>query len=342
MRPRFEGTLGPDAGACTAFGACHAQTETFGGTPKCFGRERPVLVLTGDRTGSCTIVITTVPRSGGIMIRLLVVICAIFTGFSAFGQDRRASHCIVLAQSIPEARFVHSASFGAPLPDEYSVRLNYVQHATFLLETHGGLSAATDYTGFLGTPDFVPDVVTMNNAHSSHWTAIPDDRIQSILRGWGKPGTAADHSVNLGEMYIRNVTTDIRNRFDAGRVEDGNSIFIFEVAGLCIGHLGHLHHEPSDSTYAAIGRLDVVMAPVDGGMTVPRPTLVKMLKRMRSSVVIPMHWFGPGNLQLFLDEMSDEFLIDRTGRSFIEVSLRSLPSRPTIVVLEPRYLEDPF
>jgi hypothetical protein len=26
-------------------------------------------------------------------------------------------------------------------------------------------------------------------------------------------------------------------------VPDGNSVFIFEVAGLCIGHLGHLHHE---------------------------------------------------------------------------------------------------
>jgi L-ascorbate metabolism protein UlaG (beta-lactamase superfamily) len=276
------------------------------------------------------------------MIRLLLVICAICTVFPAYAQDRRASHCIALAQSIPDATFVHRAKLGAPLPDEYSVRLNYIQHATFLLETHGGLSAATDFTGFLGVPGFVPDVVTMNNAHSSHWTALPDERIPNILRGWGAPGQAADHNLDLGEMFVRNVTTDIRNRFDAGRVEDGNSIFIFEVAGLCIGHLGHLHHEPSDNTYAAIGRRDVVMAPVDGGMTVPRVTLVKMLKRMRSSIVIPMHWFGSGNLQLFLDEMSDEFQINRTGRSFLEVSLRSLPSRPTIVVLEPKYFEDPF
>ena len=38
---------------------------------------------------------------------------------------------------------------------------------------------------------------------------------------------------------------------------DGNSIFIFEVAGLCIGHLGHLHHELDEGHYAEIGRLDV-------------------------------------------------------------------------------------
>ena len=44
----------------------------------------------------------------------------------------------------------------------------------------------------------------------------------------------------VDDVYIRNVPTDIRN---GGAMEaDGNSIFIFEVAGLCIGHLGHLHH----------------------------------------------------------------------------------------------------
>ena len=81
--------------------------------------------------------------------------------------------------------------------------------------------------------------------------------------GWRTGGVPADHYLDLGEMLVRNVTTDIRDRFGGGfRIEDGNSIFIFEVAGLCVGHLGHLHHEPSDDTYAAIGRLDVVMAAV--------------------------------------------------------------------------------
>ena len=65
---------------------------------------------------------------------------------------------------------------------------------------------------------------------------------------------------------MRNVSTDIRVAARRRHVEpSGNSIFVFEVAGLCIGHLGHLHHEPDAEQYAALGRLDVVMAPVDGG-----------------------------------------------------------------------------
>ena len=50
-------------------------------------------------------------------------------------------------------------------------------------------------------------------------------------------------------------------------IRDGNSIFIFEVAGLCIGHLGHLHHKLDDSHFAQIGRLDILMVPIDGTYT---------------------------------------------------------------------------
>lgn len=210
------------------------------------------------------------------------------------------------------------------------------------METAGGLTAATDFTGFLGATSLIPDVVTMNHAHSTHWTPNPDPAIPHVLRGWtDADGPPADHWLDLGEMMIRNVSTDIRSRWGDGTVEeDGNSIFIFEVGGLCIGHLGHLHHEPSEAEYAAIGRLDVVMAPVDGGMTLPVDTLVRMMDRLRSSVVIPMHWFGSHTLEYFLAELSDTFDIQRTGSSYVELSLRDLPDRPTVMLLEPRWLRD--
>ena len=259
--------------------------------------------------------------------------------FTLAAQERKPSHCIALVD-VPGMTFVHKAKFADPL-EEHSVRLNYIDHATFILETAGGLSVATDYTGFLGVRDFVPTAVTMNRAHSSHWTARPDPRIPRVLRGWNPDGrSAADHHLDLGEMLIRNVATDIRGRFSGEVDRLGNSIFVFEVGGLCIGHLGHLHHEPDAAQYAALGRLDVVMAPVDGGMTLDLPTMIKVLKRLRSSVVIPMHWFSSLSLDQFLAGMEDEFEIDRTPTSFLEVSLRSLPSRPTVKVLRPAYLRD--
>jgi len=181
----------------------------------------------------------------------------------------------------------------------------------------------------------------MNHAHSSHWTAMPDARIPHLLKGWGDGRVPQDHHVDLGEMLVRNVPTDIRNRWDGGVEKYGNSIFVFEVEGLCIGHLGHLHHEPDDMQYAALGRLDVVMAAVDGGMTMDLPRMIRTLKRLKSSVVIPMHWFGPANLDRFLAGMADDFVIENTGATSTLIGLRTLPDRPTVRVLRPRALSDP-
>ncbi len=273
------------------------------------------------------------------MLRLAIAALLTILATTASAQDRRISHCIAIANADPALEFVHQASWQAPLPDEFTVRISYVDHSMFLLQTPGGLNAVTDYNGFIGALDWLPDIVTMNNAHGTHWTSFPNPDIPYILEGWRQEGLPADYNLDLGEMLVRNVTTDIRDRFDAvTRVKDGNSIFVFEVGGLCIGHLGHLHHEPNEQQYAALGRLDVVMAAVDGGLTVDTPTMIRIVNRLKSSIVIPMHWFSRGSLETFLAGVSEDFAIDRTGETSMEVSLRTLPSRPTVVVLEPRFL----
>lgn len=255
-------------------------------------------------------------------------------------QDtRRPSHCIAVADAAPGLEYVQLASWTDPVPD-FSLRLTYIAHASFLIQTQGGLDVVTDYTGFLGATDMVPDVVTMNHAHETHWTATPDPRIPHVLQGWGETfGTGIDHHLDLGEMLVRNVSTDIRSRF-GGDEPRGNSIFIFEAEGLCVGHLGHLHHEPTQAQYAAIGRLDVVMVPVDGGFTLDVDSMTGIVERLRSSIVIPMHWFSGFALERFLEEVSDVFVIDRRDTNTLEVSLRDLPARPTVIVLQPDWLRD--
>lgn len=271
------------------------------------------------------------------MIRLTLALILIATG--AIAQDRRPSHCIALADATDGLQYVQLASYRDPV-SEFSVRLRYVNHATFLIQTPGGHSIATDFTGFLGATNYLPEVVTMNIAHESHWTAFPDPEIPHVLEGWGTQAAPRDHHLELSDVLIRNVHTDIRSRFGSDVRVNGNSIFVFEVEGLCIAHLGHLHHEPDVNQYAALGRIDVVMVPVDGGYTMDQAAMIKVLQRLRSSVVIPMHWFGPSNLERFIDGMRAEFAIDRRDVSTIEVSLRSLPERPTVVVLQPEWIND--
>ncbi|MEO1551786.1 MAG: MBL fold metallo-hydrolase [Pseudomonadota bacterium] len=265
-------------------------------------------------------------------MRLLACLTAFVLSTTPALSQELQSHCIALADADPNVHYVSAGSGLAP--DE--VRISYVGHSTFSLETASGLTAATDFTGSAG-PGITPDVVTMNNAHSSHWTAFPDPAIPHVLHGWAKDGVAADHRLTLGdfEMLVRNVPTDVRSRFGGQSRVDGNSIFIFEVAGLCIGHLGHLHHEPSERHYALMGRLDIVMAPVDGGLTLDLPTMIRVLKRVKAQIVLPMHWWGSGSLSVFIEGMRDEFAIEAIEEGTIKVSLRELPRTPVVKVLRP-------
>ena len=210
------------------------------------------------------------------------------------------------------------------------VRIEYLGHSTFLIESPGGIRIATDYAGYAG--GIVPDAVTMNRAHSSHYTSTPDPRIQHVLRGWSEDGSPAVIDVVVGDVRIRNVTTDIRGG-EFGRRLDGNSIFVFEIGDLCIGHLGHLHHELSPAHQGMIGRLDIVMVPVDGGYTMAQVNMIGVLKELRAQVVLPMHFFTLDNLNRFLSGIGEHFRVNRLFKREVVLSAATLPEMPEVMVL---------
>lgn len=246
-------------------------------------------------------------------------------------QAPRVSTCMAIAEDLPYVRYasLDPAPLLANVP-RGEVRITFVTHSTYLIETSDGVSAATDFAGYAGPA--APTAVTMNRAHSSHYTDYPDPAIEHVFRGWNPEGGPAEHHDWIGDLLIRNVPTDIVR--GGMRLPNGNSIFIFETAGLCIGHLGHLHHMLTDDHYAQIGRLDIVMVPVDGGMTLTHEGMSEIVKRLRSSIVLPMHIFGFGSLQRFIARMGEALEIDVRNERFISVSLNTLPRQPTLVVLQ--------
>ena len=66
-------------------------------------------------------------------------------------EGRPPSHC---------NRRGAAVNFRSVVPPE-TVRISYIDHSMFLIQTPGGLSVATDYNGFIRPTDFTPDVVTM-------------------------------------------------------------------------------------------------------------------------------------------------------------------------------------
>ena len=245
------------------------------------------------------------------------------------------SKCMAIAHDLNrQEKPVRYASLAPMWPAQYQpgkVKITYAGHSTYVIETPAGVRAATDFSGYHGY-DPLPRVITMNRAHSTHFTMNPDPGIEHVLPGWNPDGDGpAEHRVVIDDLYVRNVPTDIR--MGDYMMKDGNSIFIFEVADLCIRHLGHLHHDLTDAHYAAIGRLDILMVPIDGGLTLSHDGMAEITRRLQSSIVLPMHRRYT-TLDRYLSRVRGDFAVEFRDEDSITVSIRDLPRQPTIVILK--------
>lgn len=218
---------------------------------------------------------------------------------------------------------------------EKELRVTFVGHASFLIETAQNVKAVTDYNDYVRA-SVVPDIATMNKAHSTHFSRSPEGGITHLLPGWNPAGGPAKHDVTLLDLRVRNVSTNIRS-WGGGQTEyDGNSIFIFELGDLCVVHLGHLHHVLEPGHIRAIGRADIVLAPVDSGFTLDIDGMMEVLGQLSPRVVIPMHFFGQHTLEKFIRIGSDRYVIDRREQPVAVFSRETLPDKPTMVVLPGR------
>ncbi len=212
-----------------------------------------------------------------------------------------------------------------------TIRVTFLGHASFLIETPDRVRAVTDYSGMFA-PDTPPDLVTMNHAHISHFSLHPDPRIPHVLHGWQEGPKPPAYDVTLRDLRVTNLPTNIRDW--GGRTEvNGNSVFIFESAGLCIAHMGHLHHllEPADLD--AIGRIDIMMIGVDGSFTIGQANAKQVVEQIHPRIVLPMHYFTADTLARFLDLMRDTHAIEIRRDASMDISRVTLPDRPTIIAL---------
>jgi L-ascorbate metabolism protein UlaG (beta-lactamase superfamily) len=234
----------------------------------------------------------------------------------------------------PNLAAVKSNAFSLAALNSDQVRLTFLGHATFLIESPQLVRIVTDYNDYI-RPPVMPDIVTMNHAHNTHYSDHPDPAIKYVLRGWGDtPDQPANWDLKYRDVRVRNVPTNIRSFYGSTTTERyGNSIFIYEIANLCIAHLGHLHHTLTQQQLNEIGRVDVVMAPVDGSYTLDLDGMIEVLSALKAPLIIPMHYYGQYILDRFLDRARKLWDVETAEIPSVVVSKAMLPAVPKVLVL---------
>jgi len=252
----------------------------------------------------------------------------------AFGGAAQAACLRAIAE---DPRFI-PASFGPGGAPMAHVGLTYVGHSSFLIETASGVMIVTDYNDYVRA-DVTPDIVTMNNAHSTHYSIGVEPGVRHVLQGWGDGTRPAEHDLTVSDVHIFNVPTNLHEV--EGTRYNGNSIFVFETAGVCIAHLGHLHHRLTPAHLAALGQIDVLLVPVDGSWTLNLESMIDVIEQIRAPLVIPMHYFTMNGLERFIATLRDKgtslnYDVAFNAAPSVLLARASLPDRPQILVLPGR------
>lgn len=178
--------------------------------------------------------------------------------------------------------------------------LKWLGHSCFLLTSEAGVRILMDpcapSTGYTVGPVAV-DAVTASHDHYDHnyFEAALGDPVRIT-----EPGV---HEVK--GVRITGIPT--WHDKECGTKRGRNIMFLVEMDGLRVLHAGDLGHLPDAATLAAVGQVDVLLAPIGGVFTIDAKEALQLAQLVNPKVFVPMHYkteqlsFELGELASFLN-----------------------------------------
>jgi L-ascorbate metabolism protein UlaG (beta-lactamase superfamily) len=223
-----------------------------------------------------------------------------------------------------------------------TINLTWFGQSTFLMSTGDGVKVLMDPVNpgmaKAEVPDII-DLVTISHEHGDHnYTALAKGN-PTIIHGLSGSEFAKVNATLKG-IPFRTVASYHDNQ--GGSQRGKNAIFIFELPGLKVVHLGDLGHLLNESQVAAIGTADILMIPVGAGPTLDLQSALEVIKQLKPRVIIPMHFtpanapaggFRLGTVEDFIKAVGTAYDVKYSGHSETFIAGK-LPSKTTIIVMK--------
>jgi L-ascorbate metabolism protein UlaG (beta-lactamase superfamily) len=170
------------------------------------------------------------------------------------------------------------------------------------------------------------DIVTVSHPHPSHSYDQGINGEHRLVKGPGE--------YEISGVLILGISTF--HDSVKGQSRGKNTIYLMEIDGVNVLHLGDLGHVLSDEQVEEIGNVDILLLPVGGVTTINAAMAAEVIRKLEPKVVIPMHYKTPKSerdlepVENFLKEMGQTQVEPRPK---LTVSRSNLPITTEIVVL---------
>jgi len=176
----------------------------------------------------------------------------------------------------------------------------------------------------LGEPE--ADIVTLSHFHPGHNYIEGVANEPKLIKSPGE--------YEIGGTFITGVATFHDNR--KGDLRGKNTIYIIEMDGITLCHLGDLGHPLAPHLIEEIGDIDILFLPVGEVSTITVDTAVEIVRQLEPPIVIPMHY----KTETFTGDLSpvDKFLDkmrirELEARPKLSITSSSLPGSTQTIVL---------
>jgi len=226
---------------------------------------------------------------------------------------------------------------------EVTATLTWFGQSTFVLKTSSGLTALLDpmvaNMGYTLTPIDGVDLVTISHEHTDHNNAALATGSPTVLRGLaGNDWAKIDQKIKNVRVY----TVSTYHDDTQGSARGKNAVFVFDLDGLRIVHLGDLGHKLSDDQIKQIGAVDALMIPVGGFFTVDGKGAAEVVGQLKPNIVIPMHYKTPDlgastaarltDTKPFITALGTSAKVTQPGK-VVTISSLKLPTELTVMVM---------
>jgi L-ascorbate metabolism protein UlaG (beta-lactamase superfamily) len=182
-------------------------------------------------------------------------------------------------------------------------------------------------------------LVTISHEHTDHNNAALATGSPTILRG-----LAANDWAKIDQKIkgVRVYTVPTYHDDKQGSARGKNAVFVFDLDGLRVVHLGDLGHPLSDDQVKQIGAVDVVMIPVGGFYTIDGKGAAEVVGQLKPKIAIPMHYKTPDVSKSLADVLAtvDGFTaalgasakVTQPGKT-VTISSLKLPTELTVMLM---------
>ena len=176
----------------------------------------------------------------------------------------------------------------------------------------------------LGEPE--ADIVTLSHFHPGH------SYIEGVANEPKQIKSPGEYEI--GGTFITGICTFHDDK--KGELKGKNTIYVIEMDGITLCHLGDLGHPLGPNSVEELGDVDILFLPVGEVSTIPIDTAVEIVRQLEPPIVIPMHYKTEaftGNLSLvdkFLDKMR---IREPEAKPKLSITSSSLPTTTQTIVL---------